>query len=350
MSSGAATSNPLSATAAPSEECFPTFPASWYLFGETTEVRDRPVSRDLLGRRLVAFRASTGQLAILDARCAHMRADLGNGCVVGATVQCPYHHWRYGMDGRCQHLPSGEDIPPFARQRSYPVLERHGLVFFFNGPRALFPLPFFPGEQPEDFIRARPFGMELRCPWWLVGANACDLQHFLGAHDRRLAGVPRVECPGPFVRQASALFSVLGESWRDRLTRWFGGNQVELAVADWSGTMLFVTATFRRTRSHGLLTSLPLDRNRVLVRGVVFARRSRGLLGRWVRDPLHLRVRRHFIKEFLRPDAELARRGLSYRPGSLLAADEEMAQYFCWAASVCAAARDGLGADAWTEG
>jgi len=324
---------------APSAERFPTYPIAWYLFGDSRELRKDggkgPLSKDLLGRRLTAYRTANGNIVVLDASCSHLHADLGNGCVDGDTIQCPYHHWRYGSDGRCVHIPAMPDqaIPAFARQRSYPAVERHGLIFFFNGPRALYPLPFFADADPNDFIRARPFGMTLQCPWWLVGANACDVQHFLGSHGRRLAGPPTVEHPGPFVRRASAPFAVLGSSWRDRVSRWFGGPQVELSITDWSGTMMFVTATFRRTRSHGLLTSIPIGRDRVWVRGIVFVRRSRNALGRWLIDPLHLRLRRYFIKEFLRPDAELASRGLLYQPGSLLPCDVELARYFQWLAS-----------------
>jgi nitrite reductase/ring-hydroxylating ferredoxin subunit len=315
---------------APPAERFPTYPVAWYLFGDSAELADRPVSKDLLGRRLVAFRTASGTVAILDARCSHLHADLGNGSVVGEAIQCPYHHWRYSSDGHCVHIPANVAIPAFARQRSYPAVERHGLVFFFNGPNALYPLPFFADADPKDFIRARPFGMTLQCPWWLVGANACDLQHFLGSHDRRLAGEPTVETPNPFSRRASAPFAVVGSSWRDRLTSWFGGDRVELAITDWCGTMMFVTATFRRTRSYGLLTSIPLGREGVYVRGIVFVRRSRNVVGRWLIDPIHLRLRRFFIKEFLRPDAELAARGLLYQPRRLLACDVELASYFQW--------------------
>lgn len=333
-----AMSSPPELVQAPLAERFPTYPIAWYLFGESRELRDRPVSKDLLGRRLTAFRTASGSVAVLDARCSHLRADLGNGCVVGETIQCPYHHWRYGSDGRCVHIPAGVAIPDFARQGSYAAVERHGLVFFFNGPQPLYPLPFFADAVPEDFVRARPFGMTLHCPWWMVGANACDLQHFLGAHDRRLAGPPTVEKLTPFSRRASAPFSVVIGSWRDRLTRWFGGDKVELAITDWCGTMMFVTATFRRTRSHGMLTSIPLGRDSVHVRCVVFVRRSRHALGRWLVDPLHLRLRRYFIKEFLRPEAELTARGLLYQPERLLPCDAEQARYFQWLAGATGAA------------
>ena len=87
-------------------------------------------------------------------------------------------------------------------------------VFFFNGPRPLYPLPFFPDERPDDFVRARPFGLELACPWWLVGANACDLQHFAGAHDRVLAGPPFGNEPDDYSPRASPPFSVPGHSRR----------------------------------------------------------------------------------------------------------------------------------------
>jgi phenylpropionate dioxygenase-like ring-hydroxylating dioxygenase large terminal subunit len=331
----------------PPANAFPTYPVAWYLFGEAHELAHHPLTRRLIGREIVAFRTASGQVAVLDARCAHMNANLGNGCVVGDTIRCPYHHWRYGADGRCVEIPSQTSIPAFARQRAYPSLERHGLVFFFNGPEPLFPLPFFDGCDPGDFMRARPFGMELNCPWWLVGANACDLQHFMGGHDRRLAGPPTVESATPFCRRARAPFAVAGTSWRDWLTRWFGGGEVELAIADWCGTFMFVTATFRRTRSYGMLTSIPIGRDRVLVRGVVFVRRSRSWAGRLV-DPFHLRLRRYFIKEFLRPDAELARHGVHYQPDRLLPCDGELGRYFGWLAEVSTiAARN---APAWTEG
>jgi aminopyrrolnitrin oxygenase len=334
----------------PAAALFPSYPPAWYLFGSARAVRTWPVSKDLLGRRLVAFRTASGQLAILDARCSHLRADLGKGCVVGETVQCPYHHWRFDVDGRCVAIPAVEAIPAFARQRSYPVAERHGLLFFFNGPQPLYPLPFFDNLDPAEFIAARPYSLELHCPWWLVGANACDIPHFLGAHDRRLAGALTVEQLSPFARRASARFAVLGKSWRDRVTRWCGGGEVELAITDWCGVQMFVTASLRRISSYAMLTSLPLGPDRVLLRGVVFVNRSSYAVGRWLFDPFHLWLQRCFVKVFLRPNAELAGRGLRYNSGSLVPCDGEMVRYFMWLAGACDAARRAVDGADWTGG
>ena len=321
-------------TSAPSADCFPAYPASWYLFGEARELTHGPIAREILGRRLVAFRTVGGSLAVMEGRCAHLGTDLGAGRVIDETLECPFHHWRYGADGRCVHIPACADIPAFARLRTYPAVERHGFIFFFNGSAPLFPLPFFPGEEPDDFLPSKPFDAILLCPWWMVGANVFDVQHFKAAHDRQLISLPMVECPSPFARRITAEFSVLGDTLRDRLVRWLAGDRVRMSFTDWCGNILFATPSFRRTTSYGMLISEPLGPDRVHVRGIVFVRRRKSALGRWLLDPLHVRIRRYFIKEFLQSDARLGTKGLRYNPAGLLEGDEELISYFTWLASV----------------
>jgi phenylpropionate dioxygenase-like ring-hydroxylating dioxygenase large terminal subunit len=321
-------------TTAPAADCFPEYPASWYLFGESRELAGGPTSREILGRRLVAFRTASGAPTVMEGRCAHLGTDLGAGRVVEETLECPFHNWRYGTDGRCVHIPACAEIPAFARLRTYPTVERHGSVFFFNGPEALFPLPFFPGENPDDFRPAQPFDEILLCPWWMIGANVFDVQHFKAAHDRQLVSAPIVDCPSPYARRITADFSVLGDTLRDRLVRWLAGDRVRMSFTDWCGNILFATPTFRRTTSYGMLITEPLGRDRVHVHAIVFVRHRQSRLGRWLLDPIHARIRRYFIKEFLQSDTRLGTKGLRYNPTSLLAGDEELIDYFAWLASV----------------
>lgn len=319
---------------APPADCFPDYPASWFLFCRARDLCHGILAREVLGRHLVAFRTNSGQVAVLDGRCAHLGADLGAGCMVRDHLQCAFHNWRYGADGRCVHIPASAEVPAFARLRSYPTVERHGLVFFFNGDEALFPLPFFPGLDPDDFRPAKPFAAVLHCPWWMVGANVFDVQHFRAAHDRKLINTPVVETPSPYARRISASFSVLGDSLRDRLVRRLAGERVEMTFTDWCGNIIFATPTFRRTTSYGMLITEPLGRQRVLVHGLVFVRRSRSMLGQFFFDPLHARVRRYFIKAFLQSDAKLGTKGLHYNPDGLIDGDGELIRYFDWLASV----------------
>ena len=318
---------------APTADRFPAFPVSWYLFCPSITLRRGPVSRNIFGRRLVAFRTVSGRVAVLDAHCSHFGADLGGGSVVGEAVRCSFHQWEYAIDGRCTHIPRVGNIPSAARQASYPVVERHGHIFVFNGPEALFELPFFPGVTPDDMIAARPFAMSLACPWYLVGANFFDLQHFRGAHDRRVVSEPAVDTPAPFARRASACFRIEGDSLQDRLTRRFAGDMVEMSIVDWCGNMMFTTARFSRTCSYGMAVTEPIANGGVDVKLIVFVPRSHGPLGRMVADPLNRWVRRLFIMNFLSSDAWRLN-GLCYSPHGLIDDDRHLAEYLQWLAIV----------------
>ncbi len=65
-----------------------------------------PTRVELLGRRWVVLRRSDGTLAAFGDECPHRRASLGTGCVVDGTLQCPYHGWRFDLDGHCVAIPS----------------------------------------------------------------------------------------------------------------------------------------------------------------------------------------------------------------------------------------------------
>jgi phenylpropionate dioxygenase-like ring-hydroxylating dioxygenase large terminal subunit len=314
---------------APPAASFPEYPASWYLLCRSHELRGRPLSREMLGRRIAAFRTADGRAVVLDARCYHLGADLGRGQVVGDAIQCPFHQWEYGSDGRCTRIPVTDRIPPAARQTVYPVVERHGYIFFFNAPQALFPIPFFAGVDPNSLVAARPFQTVLDCPWYMVGSNAFDLQHFRAAHDRRLIGDPKVTCPHAFARRASACFRVAGDSLQDKITRLFAGNEVTMAITDWSGNLLFATATFRRTTSYGMVATEPLSSGKVVVCVVVFVPRSSSRAGRLLLDPLAQFIKRYFIKKFLSSDASRLA-GVRYSPCGLIDWDKDLAEYFTW--------------------
>lgn len=317
---------------APSASEFPAFPKSWSWFARSRDLKpNRPLGRDIFGRRLVSYRTLRGLPVVLDARCSHMGADLSLGRVRDGQLQCPFHHWSFDADGECTHIPVTTAIPSWARQFRFPVIERHGHVFIFNGQEPTFVLPFFAGCDPEDFTPAPPFVTTLNCPWYLVGANAFDLQHFKAAHDRRMVGEPQIDCPAPFARRASAVFDVCSSSLQDRVTRLFAGPQVKMSITDWCGSLLFATAQFRKTTSYGMVATESLSDGRVRVRVIVFVPKSRSIVGRATLDPLHALVRRMFIKAFLSEDARRLN-GTPYQTRGLIAEDRYLAEYFAWLA------------------
>jgi nitrite reductase/ring-hydroxylating ferredoxin subunit len=321
------------AAAAPPASRFPVYPASWYLFGRSQELRHGPVSKRILGRRLAAYRTADGRAVVLDAHCAHLGADLGRGCVVGDRIQCPFHHWEYGPDGRCAHIPAQADIPRFARQTCYPVEERHGFLFVFNGRQQLFPLPFFIGARAEDFVAGRPFRFVFDCPWFMLAANGFDLEHFRAVHDRTLIAPPEVDCPAPFARRMHYTADVTGDSVFDRLLRRFVGRQVDVTITSWGGPFILVTGDFGHARSRMVIASQPVAADRTLVEVIVFARRGRFWPARWALQPLTLEVRRMFTRGFMRDDIDRIS-GVRYNPHTLIEGDRLMIEFFHWVVSL----------------
>jgi phenylpropionate dioxygenase-like ring-hydroxylating dioxygenase large terminal subunit len=248
---------------------------------------------------------------------------------MGERLVCPLHGWEYGREGRCEKIPAQDEIPSFARQCSYPTEERGGHIFFFNRAQARFALPFFDGLTPDQLLSAKPFELIALTPWYFVGANGFDVQHFRMAHDRMLLEEPTVSSLSPFARRVVAKFAVTGNSFQDRLTRVIAGPQVTMDVTVWGGTLILVRAEFQRATSFGIFNVLPIDAERTRGRVIVWVKRSRNLASRLLFDPLNAAIRRLFIQTFLRSDLPRIA-GLRYQPENLIAADALLSDYFAW--------------------
>ncbi len=305
------------------------FPAGWYYFGSVPELQRGPVARDIVGQRLVGFLTETGEAGVLSRQCVHMGADLVSGCVVGESLQCSLHNWRFRPDGSCVDIPATDSIPLFARQVGYPTAVRNQCVYFFNGQVAAYPLPFFDGFAPDDLVAAKPFVEYLDCPWYMVGANAVDVQHFVVAHDRQMTQRPQVDYPQPHIHRTVCHFDIVGRSLSDRLTKRFGGSHVKLEITDWGSSMIFARSTLARTETFGMLSIVPLPDNRCMGHVTVMARQGSGVIARGLLDPLRAGIRRLLIRTFLRSDVgRLA--GTRYSPHTLIDIDDQFADYFRW--------------------
>jgi hypothetical protein len=209
------------------------------------------------------------------------------------------------------------------------VAERHGLVFFFNGRQPLFPLPFFAGENPDDFVAGRPATFIANCTWYMVAAHGYDTQHFDTVHARRLLAPPVIDCPAPYARRCSYAAEVVGHTIWDRLLRRFAGKTVEITITTWGGTLVVMTGRFARARSNFMIATQPLEDGRTRCAVFVFCRRSRNALARAMLQPLSLAVRRMFTRGYL-VDEVASLGSPKYNPNTLIAVDREMIDYFRW--------------------
>lgn len=96
-----------------------------------------PVRVRLLSERLIAFRDSKGRLGLLDEFCAHRGVSLWFGRNEACGLRCAYHGWKYDVTGQCVELPSEPEHNGFRRKirlKSYPMIERGGIIWTYMGP------------------------------------------------------------------------------------------------------------------------------------------------------------------------------------------------------------------------
>lgn len=91
-------------------------PSSWYCLGLAADLPPGGLwRRTVAGQEVVVFRSQAGHVAVLDAYCPHLGADLGvGGQVVGETIRCSFHGFCIGLDGACTSTPYGRKVPPLA--------------------------------------------------------------------------------------------------------------------------------------------------------------------------------------------------------------------------------------------
>ena len=111
---------------------------------ELPENEGPPVRIKLLSERLLAWRDTQGRLALTDEFCAHRGVSLWFGRNEECGLRCPYHGWKYDVNGQCVDLPSEPEesgMKQGIKLRSYPAIERGDVIWIYMGPPELKPAP-----------------------------------------------------------------------------------------------------------------------------------------------------------------------------------------------------------------
>ena len=110
---------------------------AWYAAaGDVALGRSLP-ARTSCNQNLVLHRLEDGAQAALEDACRHRLLPLSMGRLEGDEVVCGYHGLVFNAAGRCTHMPSQETLNPSACVRSYPVRQKHRLVWVWPGDPAL---------------------------------------------------------------------------------------------------------------------------------------------------------------------------------------------------------------------
>lgn len=106
----------------------------WYIACRSDRLGRKPLARMILGQPIVLFRDAAGAAAAVADRCAHRQMRLSAGRVGDDGIECPYHGWTYGSDGRCVRVPSLAETPAI-RIAAYRAIESDGYIWVYLGER-----------------------------------------------------------------------------------------------------------------------------------------------------------------------------------------------------------------------
>jgi phthalate 4,5-dioxygenase len=160
-----------------------------------------PLRVRLLGESLIAFRASSSAVGLIQNSCPHRGASLFYGRNEADGLRCVYHGWKFDVAGRCVDMPIEPADSTFKqkiRARAYPCVERGGLVWAYLGPRAT--APPMPELEATMLAGSNVQVYQRHCNWMQALEGDIDTGHTVYLH---LGGVEASEAPpGTWARYA----------------------------------------------------------------------------------------------------------------------------------------------------
>jgi len=176
------------------------------------------VSVDLLGVPLVVSRDGAGELHVLSRVCRHRGMPVVEGCGNRKDFSCPYHLWRYGLDGRFLFAPAMDRSTSFdASKCNLPRVahEEWGGWIFANLSGTAAPLaPSLEGlrarirdARVDELVTAATLEFDSPWNWKIMVENFMESYHHIGPH----AGSLQLFNPafGTYATDDAGAFSIL---------------------------------------------------------------------------------------------------------------------------------------------
>ncbi|MBV8030601.1 MAG: aromatic ring-hydroxylating dioxygenase subunit alpha [Betaproteobacteria bacterium] len=163
----------------------------WYMAAWNHELIDgKLLARTILEEPMLLYRGESGRVVALDNRCCHRGAKLSNGRMEGDDIRCMYHGLKFDPAGKCIQIPGQDNIPKGLGVRSYPVVEKQGIVWVWMGEAAkadaslILDIEYL--QNPK--WRGVPDYMHYKADYRLIVDNLSDFAHLAFVHTKTLGG------------------------------------------------------------------------------------------------------------------------------------------------------------------
>lgn len=168
----------------------------WHVAGRTAELEEPGdyVVHNFLKQSVICIRQEDGSIRAFHNACAHRGMRLVGGTSSADTISCPYHGWRYGLDGVLLHAQDGHDFPqgdPCGKVRLKELRcdTWGGFVWYSFAAEGqtlheyLAPMPAVFANYPMDTaVRVAWYRIALNANWKFVTDNFSESYHTRTAH------------------------------------------------------------------------------------------------------------------------------------------------------------------------
>ena len=170
----------------------------WYIAAWSRDIGRNLVARTMLGDNVVLYRQRDGGVVVLEDACPHRKFPLSMGRLLGDIVECGYHGMQFDCSGACVLAPTQKRIPPNARVRSYPVVEKWGFVWVWMGESdqadesRIYEVSDF--DNP-DWGMTEGGTLDIDCHYLWVTDNLLDPSHVAWVHRSSFAAPGTADVP-----------------------------------------------------------------------------------------------------------------------------------------------------------
>jgi phenylpropionate dioxygenase-like ring-hydroxylating dioxygenase large terminal subunit len=173
----------------------------WYVILQSKELKkDKVLGVLRMGERMALWRDRQGNPVCQVDQCPHRGVALSIGCLMGDTIQCPFHGFEYDRDGRCTYVPANgraAELPKALKVATYPAREAHGYVYIWWGePREEYPpLPWF--DDLDDTFTTSDYADTWSVQYSRAIENQLDVFHLPFVHATTIGRGNRTIADGP---------------------------------------------------------------------------------------------------------------------------------------------------------
>jgi nitrite reductase/ring-hydroxylating ferredoxin subunit len=184
---------------------FSPFPDGWFFVCYTHELpRGKVFSKTFMGKEIVAFRGAEDRVCVADAFCPHLGAHLGKrgACIEGDAIKCPFHGFRFNVEGQCVSTPYGEP-PKAAKLGKWHAHESNGFIFAYHDAEGRAPTWSPPVQDDEGYSELVTNHWRLRGHPQETTENGVDTGHLTQVHGYRdLQITEPTHAEGPYLTGA----------------------------------------------------------------------------------------------------------------------------------------------------